>query len=69
MNTVIFPMLFPDADHIQKSNMPGIMCDYSKFDGYPYMIKGTNETLPLKGTVKLSITEGMEKEKKNKDGF
>lgn len=48
----------------KKSNMPRIMCDYSKFNRSPYMIKGTNETLSLKGTVKSSMTEGTEKGKK-----
>lgn len=33
------------------------------------MIKGTNETLTLKGTVKLSITEGIEKKKKKRMAF
>lgn len=53
----------------KKSNVPCIMCDYSKFNRSPDMIKGTNETLTLKGTVKLSITEGIERKKKKKDGF
>lgn len=49
--------------------MPCIMRDYSKFNRSPYVIKGTNETPSLKGTVKLSVIEGMEKGKKTRMAF
>lgn len=66
MNTVIF-LLMQITDN--KSNMPCIMRDYSKFNRSPYVIKGTNETPSLKGTVKLSVIEGMEKGKKTRMAF